>query len=292
MGERETVAPKDAKRIGDSSGIAKLDGIAGVRVHDVGQGDAIAVLSSEGTTALFIDYGGRQGNPFKGALRADVDAHLPLVPTGRIMLTHWDEDHWCSARKGLKAREADWLVPRQTASPRAARFSATLDSIHCIPESVVGQVHEFVTSGGDRVRWEKIAPWPGPEARNEDCNLTGVAFSVLHERDDGVTEVILLPGDAPCEAVGHFHGYVDDAFEVRGMVASHHGSGAHWPKAAVDLLKDLDPHEVVFSCSDPNAYGHPNRAKWSAALPNAEFRDTAEVRRGGRRSLDLLFTDR
>ncbi|MBW3169409.1 ComEC/Rec2 family competence protein [Qipengyuania flava] len=269
-----------------------VSGISGVTIEDVGQGDAVRVLDLFGATILWIDYGGRQGNPFQGVRRRTVDRFLHVRPSDLVMLTHWDEDHWCSARKGVTARDADWLVPRQTASPRAARFSAKLASIRCIPESVVGLVHEFGTGGGDRVRWEKIARWPGPDARNEDCNLTGVAFSVLHERDDGVTEVILLPGDAPCEAVGHFHGYVDDAFEVRGMVASHHGSGAHWPKATVELLKHLDPDHVVFSCSDPNAYGHPDRAKWSAALPNAEFRDTAEARRDGRRSLDLLFTDR
>ena len=137
---RQAIASPDLPSISGLSPLAGASSILGVRIFDVGQGDSIAIMADVGGTAevvLQLDYGGRERNPFKR--NSDVDVRMPVVSNKLLMLTHWDEDHWSSAPKGSSAKNADWLVPRQVTSPRAVRFSATLQKIHCIPESLVGR---------------------------------------------------------------------------------------------------------------------------------------------------------
>ena len=99
--------------------LAGVRGLAGVRVYDVGQGDGIAILGLDGVPVMQFDYGGRQGNPFSNAPMADVDFHMPAGGGRLLMISHWDEDHWCSAPRGQSG------AARATARPspivRAAR---------------------------------------------------------------------------------------------------------------------------------------------------------------------------
>src|SRR4051794_2498600 len=112
--------------------LAHCDAIGGVIVHDVGQGDSISIVDAFHQPLLRIDYGGQQSSPFKrwsGPARAGaIDAALPVQPDDPIMLTHWDEDHWCSARLGTQAlAQGRWLAPRQWTSPRAVKRSARME---------------------------------------------------------------------------------------------------------------------------------------------------------------------
>src|SRR3546814_4743893 len=127
-------------RLADYSSVDPTKGvtsISGIRIYDVGQGDAICVLDQKQRPFLQIDYGGKYANPFRNP--SDVDTRMPLQTIKLIMLTHWDEDHWCSAPKSGKTKDRPWLVPRQRTSPRAARFSATLENAYCVPEADVGK---------------------------------------------------------------------------------------------------------------------------------------------------------
>ncbi len=289
---RKAIGSADVAALASIQPLAGVESIAGVRVFDVGQGDAIAVLAKRGgvvAPVLRLDYGGRGGNPFP--LGGDIDKRMPVPPKQLLMLSHWDEDHWCSARRGTLAQGADWLVPRQITSPRAALFSATLNNVRCIPEALVGQTLRFDAPNGDYILFEKIGSFPGRFAKDEDCNRSGVALAVV-SREPGGTEAILLPGDAPFGSARIFANLARSRVRLRGVVAFHHGAGTHWTRATEQLLEHwptCDLHEVVFSCSDDNSFGHPHQDRYEDLLPDAIFHRTGEIRTAGMQYVDILF---
>lgn len=289
---REAIASADLERISSLSPLAGAAQILGVRIFDVGQGDSIAVLADVGgevTPVIQLDYGGRQGNPFENP--DDVDKRMPIAAGQLLMLSHWDEDHWCAARKGTVAKAAKWLVPRQVTSPRAVLFSARLQHIRCIPERYVGQPLRFTAPNGDYILCEKIGSFAGVNAKSEDCNRTGVALAVVRMRPDGA-ETIILPGDAPFDQARIFSQLSQSGVRLRGVVAFHHGASTHWTESTEELIskwRKCSPHDVIFSCSDSNSYGHPDRGKYLRLLPNAVFRETSQARARGEEHLDLLF---
>ncbi len=289
--QRAMIGSSDLKAI---DGFAPLDGIAalsGVRVYDVGQGDAIAVLDGDGVPLVQIDYGGREGHPFVAPNWADAIA--PARGLRLLMMTHWDEDHWCAARKAEPIREIQWLVPRQITSPRAVQFSLKLRYASCIPETHVGRAYCFRTTNGDELWWEKISQGPAPGANDEDCNRTGVALSVVQRNSESGGRVILLPGDAPFDRVSHYWRHFREGLSLDGIVAFHHGAGTHWTEATKELLYEwagsTSPVQIIFSCARPNAYEHPNEYRYRELLPAAHYKHTAVARNAGRTFLDLTF---
>jgi hypothetical protein len=290
--DRLAIEAPDVVGLAGLAPLANVSRLAGVRVFDVGQGDSIAIMgvaAGELRPVLQLDYGGRERNPFGPG--ATVDQAMPVESNRLLMLSHWDEDHWCSAPKGSSARAAEWLVPRQLTSPRAVMFSTDLPAIHCIPEALVGEAFCFDTSGGDHVAWEKIGAFPGAFARGEDCNKTGVALAVVHYGGSGA-EAILLPGDAPFDKVGLFRNLFDRGVTLRGIVAFHHGAGTHWTQETERLLKDWPAPrglDVVFSCSDPSSYHHPDEDRYKALLPDATLHWTSKARAANHRQVDLAF---
>ncbi len=289
---RKAIASPDLEQVSGVSPLAGVSRILGVRIFDVGQGDSIAVLGEVGgkiSQVIQLDYGGRQGNPF--ASPADIDKRMPVAAGQLVMLSHWDEDHWCAARKGTVAKAAKWLVPRQVTSPRAVLFSAGLQDIHCIPERLVGLPLRFTAPNGDYILCEKIGPFAGPFAKEEDCNRTGIALAIVRLRPNGA-EAILLPGDAPFDKARIFAQLAQSDVRLRGIVAFHHGAGTHWTAATEQLISQwpkCNPHDVIFSCSKTNSYGHPDRGRYVRLLPNADFRETASARARGEEHVDMLF---
>jgi len=54
-----------------------------------------------------------------------------------------------------------------------------------------------------------------------------------------------------------------------------------WPKCK--------SFEVVFSCSDPNSYDHPDEERYKAILPHAVYRSTSAARIAGKQHLEIIF---
>jgi hypothetical protein len=260
--ERAQITGDELITVDELAPLAGVAGLGGIRIFDVGQGDSLAVLDFLDRPLLHIDYGGRQGNPFQGVAASKVDEYLPVRANSMIMVTHWDEDHWCSAPKGSSAAQAQWLVPRQITSPRAVRFSAQLDRISCIPESMVGRAFCFRALNGDELWWEKIGASSADAGKHEDCNKTGVAMSLVRRDPKGGGEVILMPGDASFGQVSHYHNHFRQGLSLNGFVAFHHGAGTHWDAGTLALMKGWKPThgglEIIFSCADPNTYEHPD----------------------------------
>jgi hypothetical protein len=290
---RKAITRPDLVSVDGVQPLHDVDAIRGVRVHDVGQGDGITVYGAKDgieLPVLQLDYGGRERHPFKK--KAMVDERMPMKKGQLLMLTHWDEDHWCSGEKGTWAKSAKWLVPRQLTSPRAVDFSAKLNDIRCIPESLVGEGRQFRALNGDSVRWEKIGAFPGAFAKDEDCNATGVALALVR-RAYPEDLVILLPGDAPFDKVGIFHELARSGTRLRAIVAFHHGAGTHWTDATKRLIRDwpkTEAFDVVFSCSDPCSYHHPDDKRYKAFLPKStRFHSTGKARVAKRRHIDIRF---
>lgn len=265
--KRARIVASDISSISGLNPTAGVHAIGGVRVHDIGQGDCISVLDENREPFMQIDYGGRVDNPFA----SQMDRRVPVRSNSLLMLSHWDEDHWCSAVSSATAKAATWLVPRQITSPRAVMFSTTVPKLFCVPEALVGVPHCFSTANGDQIFWEKIAPAPPSHATDEDCNRTGIAFSVVKKGvKSDPSQVILLPGDAPYGAVGHFAHHLQAGHQLRGMVAYHHGARKNLTSRTRKLMHAWTPVsgnvDVVFSCAMNNSYGHPDM-KFYAGLP-------------------------
>lgn len=290
--ERQRIGGVDLSSIAGLRPLADVRSLSGVRVYDVGQGDAIAVIDGAGIPVLQIDYGGRQGHPFAAMSSEDVDAYLPISHDRLLMMTHWDEDHWSSAPRGNAARAAHWLVPRQVTSPRAVRFSAELNHIQCIPEDEVGEVFCFAAENGDEIWWEKIASSEIDASRHEDCNRTGVALSLVRRNREG-GEVILMPGDAAFGAVSHYRRFRNEGFSLTGLVAFHHGSGSHWTRVTERLVtqwpQNNGPCEIVFSCAAENSFGHPDAKRYATLFPNTKPECTADARKRCDSFIDIKF---
>lgn len=288
--QRQMITRPDLLGIDGFDPLSGLRGLSGIRVYDVGQGDAIAVLDQDRRPVVQIDYGGREGHPFRAPLWAD--ELIPAEGVNLLMMTHWDEDHWCAARKAEPVRKVRWLVPRQITSPRAVQFSLKVENAFCIPDTHVGRGYCFA-AGRDELWWEKIAHGPGAGAADEDCNRTGVALSVVKRGPDGGGSVILIPGDAPFDRVSHYWRQFDEKLTLRGIVAFHHGAGTHWTEATEELLREwagpTSPVQIIFSCARPNAYDHPDEQRYRSLLPAAHFKHTAVARKASRRFLDLEF---
>lgn len=256
--------------------------LTGVCIHNVGQGDAISIVDESFSRVFHIDYGGKQSSPFKPKTNrvALIDSSMPVDPGRTLMLSHWDEDHWCSARMGAKVlSDAHWLVPRQLTSPRAVERSTKVKTIHCLPERFVGRALKFETSQGDAVWFEKLGRFVSG-ASTEDCNTTGVAFSIT-SRDK---EVILLPGDAPYHLVKHYWHLREAGYRLRGLLAFHHGADTHWEPETEALLRNWPAarggQTVVFSYGDPNTYEHPYRDRYKVLLPAAVLENTPQAASG------------
>jgi hypothetical protein len=264
----------DVAETGLIDGFEPLKGVAGIRcarVYHVGQGDSVAIIGLDGLPVFQVDYGGHQSNPFT---KNNVDGLMPVEPERLVMLTHWDMDHWCSAKKGSQAKAARWLVPRQVTSPSAVKFATDLASapgsagasrISCIPEAKVG-IPSFFKAGVEEIWWEKIGKSASDATKYEDCNQTGVAFSLVRRNGDGGGQVILLPGDAPFGSVGHYRTHFEAGLTLTGILAFHHGADTHWSDATRALLRHWLPTavqvDVVFSCGDPNSYHHPEESNY------------------------------
>ena len=93
-----------------------------VAIYDVGQG-ACAALLAPPWPSLYFDFGG-------GAL-----ANLRTFPPGLrrfcmtgdppVVLSHWDWDHWSSARRDTRALERTWMSSAPAGGRRA----------HCVPRT-------------------------------------------------------------------------------------------------------------------------------------------------------------
>jgi hypothetical protein len=260
----------------------EVTGVLGIRVFDVGQGDCIGVIGPDEQVFCYIDYGGLADFP-------DVDNaqdRIPVVHAGKrvsIVLTHWDKDHYWSAKKrNTDAQRCQWLVPRQMVSPQASLLAAELHDAQCWPEAKGKDVESFDIGDQWTVEIRKCNAFSNTK-KNEDRNRTGLVITIQQWSSDRITQFMLLPGDCPFHNIPN----LPDAPICR-LVAYHHGAKKHWTRKTRDVIEQsIDARGMAYSYGD-NEYGHPYRRNYRP-LWDSTATTTAEARERGEGSIDLRW---
>lgn len=223
---------------GDIEAVLSLGGDAdAAAVYDVGQGACNALLRG-GAPALYFDFGGgalQNTKTFPEALRRFCMTQLPPV-----VLSHWDWDHWSSARRWPEAMARTWIVPRH--------------------DNSLGPVHTRFL--GDLLAVGKVLVWPDglPEMTVGRVTLARCTGSVGNRNDSGLAMTLgtppgqeggpmLFPGDAGYQ---HVPG-ADSTFTS--VVVPHHGGQTR--STWVPSSDGLDTGRLVYSYGAGNSYLHP-----------------------------------
>jgi hypothetical protein len=217
--------------------------VAGVQVIDFGQGDCTEIRTLPDQALLYVDMGGGCGkcartNPShpdwvgSAAHVADPSAKLNLGDDPSVVLTHWDEDHFYTAKNIPAAADLRWLVPRQKIAMSHIAFVQTLTDVRCWPAGKIR--HCFALSTKVKLKIEKCSKASGGSGHKYDRNLDGLAvFLVQHVDAAGLVpgETIVLPGDAPYQYIPTLRDTNGmPPGKVIGLLAFHHGSKTHWSK--------------------------------------------------------------
>jgi hypothetical protein len=227
-----------------------------VAVYDVGQGACNALLH-DGVPLLYFDAGGaalRDTWTFPNALQSFCTSFHPPV-----VLSHWDWDHWSSARRDRALMHRPWIVPRHDGSlgPVHTRFLGELieaGEVLVWPSGLsslgVGGLTVSLCTGSPR-----------------DRNNSGLAMAL--DGPQGEEEKrMLFPGDSAYQFVRGSRG------DFTSVVVPHHGgrTRSRWLPGC-----DGAPcGRLVYSYGLNNSYGHPfadveedHAATWKTALHTA-----------------------
>lgn len=274
---------------------AAVTAISGVRVIDVGQGDCIGVLNQNDEVFCYIDYGGYNYHPDKGVRGKNPSAsRMPATLNGSpvsVILTHWDQDHWYSAeKKNSEAQDCYWIVPRQYVSPSASRLAAKLTNAERWPEVIGDQAIGVSVGSAHTISIRKVEAFD-PLDISADRNTTGLAVSIVEQKDDGSEEVMLFPGDCPFDRIPNWESHLP----LIGLVAYHHGSDTDWVAGATDTAianwtaASALTYSVGFNSAGRNSYGHPKPSNYGKDW-NSNSRKTADVRFSKDTGIDMKWS--
>jgi hypothetical protein len=269
--------------------------ISGVRVIDVGQGDCIGLLDQDDEIFCYVDYGGFNYHPDAGISTPDPSAQrMPATLNGSpvaVVLTHWDKDHcWSAEKKNTQARQCAWIVPRQYVAPSVAVLASKLTNAKRWPESLGDQPVELPVGDKHRVTIRKCAPFLKDDYK-ADRNLTGLAVTIVREKNSGDEEIMLLPGDCPFDLIPNW----ESSLPIAALVAYHHGSHTHWTPNATDIaIQHWQPHSslaysVGFNASGTNSYGHPDTTSYGVNW-NTNASTTAAARANGKPGIVMRWS--
>jgi competence protein ComEC len=222
-----------------------------VEVIDVGQGDAILLVTPDGTT-LLMDAGGFGGRPQAAQEEFDIGEEV-VAPAlwargirrlDVVALSHAHSDHMGgmpAILRDFRPREL-WvgnnpLVPRyRSLLGEAAELRIAVRSLRQGDERMLGE---------DRVR--VLAPMVGYTPGNEPQNNDSLVLQVAN----GQTAV-LLEGDA--EAPIEKAMLAESGLASALLKVGHHGSKTSSTPA---FLARVQPRVAIISCGLHNRYGHP-----------------------------------
>ena len=269
----------------------EVDSISGIRVFYVGQGDAIGLLNEIDEVVLYIDYGGLIDHPDKINNYSKVSDRLkPYYGNEHVpvLLTHWDKDHYYSAKHVKDMLDSQWVFPDQRMGIQATQFSAQLNNAFTWPENDPPIVMSFFTLNGDEVRIEKIKPLPN-KSKTEDRNLTGLSITVIKNGDSPPFNFIQLPGDAPYHKIPELCSLRKDVdYVFIGGTAYHHGSDRHWIRATSDVLGVPNPKaRLVYSYGPSNTYHHPRTCEYDVLKWKGKTKRTPDYKSKG--YIDIKF---
>lgn len=221
-----------------------------IRVINVGQGNAIAATNITGwdfSDAFYIDIGGGVGNNTD----ENIKPRFNPEPGAFVILTHWDQDHWISAKRYDVLNELIWIVPNQ--SPLGVSHIKIASRLHKLnklliwPDTVkminadILDIHKLPKSK-DRNNSGLVVV-----SKNENnihrCNFKCFNQSAENEKNT------LITGDArysKCEFISRYN--------IDALIIPHHGGKS----SAKNLPKSNGNGVAILSCGLGNSYGHPD----------------------------------
>ena len=253
--------------------------IHGIRVVDVGQGDCIGIVNQNDEVFCYVDFGGLADHPEKGINHGDPSQHrMPAqLKNGKhvvIILTHWDKDHFWSAKdKNSDAQNCNWIVPRQYVSPQGLLVARKLKKAKRWPDNIGRQEQDISIGSRDRVIIRKCGKFV-KNPKKPDRNNTGLAITIVRSKNGKDDEKIILPGDCPFDRIPDSHANVP----IRFLVAYHHGSRTDWDDIkTTDAIKNrASNHQMVYSYGSVKNW-QPHRRKYGSHW-DATSKHTTQVR--------------
>lgn len=223
-----------------------------VRFLDIGQGDAIYIVTPDGYE-LLVD-----GGPSAAVLRM-LGKHKSFFDRSidMVLATHYDTDHIGGLVDVFKRYSVDWIVESGATSdtPAASAYAlATEIEGAQIIKAQAGQVIKL----GEQVTLRVLSPLG--ETTNWDSNTASAVIQIIY----GEIE-FMLTGDAPASIEEYLVSQYGTSLESEVLKLGHHGSKT---SSSENFIKAVAPKYAVVSAGENNRYGHPHQEVVERVLKN------------------------
>ena len=225
----------------------RADGLLHVHVLDVGQGDAILVVTPQGRQAL-VD-----GGPDPEVLLAALGERLPAGDRSLdvVVATHLDSDHAGGLLGALDRYDAEMVIrgPASSGSALFHQWQSVLEQ-HDHPTVEVRTGHRIRFDSG--VAIEILYPPAGKVPSRIDPNTNNL--SVVMRVSYGEVS-FLLTGDIEQDVERYLVGVQGEGLRSDVLKVAHHGSRS---STSAPFLRAVAPESAVISAGRDNRYGHPH----------------------------------
>lgn len=221
-----------------------------VHIIDVGQGDAILIMTESGN--MLIDSGDL-GNTPRQKLTDYLTAHN-VTSFEYAVFTHTDADHIGSADYIVENYEVkNVIMPDYAATTKVySRLIEAIEKKKDVNLILIGEDTEVCEQSGYTFTLGPITNTVmGPTKDFKDANEMSVVIKSVY----GETS-ILFTGDAEHKSEeAMLEKYTKGELDCDILKVGHHGSST---STTDEFLDAVSPEVALISCGDGNKYGHPN----------------------------------